>query len=83
MVVPIATSINVGAEISLSGDGEISAPKKLIKTNTIFLIIYSHHSSSPRQRLRRCRGRGVLRVPAAGAGGKVGGFRVNDCMYVI
>ena len=40
--------INVGAEISLSGDGEISAPKKkkLIKTNTIFLIIYNHHSSS-------------------------------------
>ena len=24
----IATSINVGAKISLSGDGEISAPKK-------------------------------------------------------
>ena len=36
-----------------------------------------------RQRLRRCRGRGALRVPAARVGGKVGGFPVNDCMYVI
>ena len=59
-----------------------SKKKKLIKTNTISLVIYRHHS--PRQRLRRCRGRGALRAPAARVGGKVGGgFPVNDCMYVI
>ena len=48
----------------------LGSKKKLIKTNTIFLIIYRHHSSSPRQRLRRCRGRGALQTPAARAGGK-------------
>ena len=60
MVVAIATSINVGAEISLSGDGEISAPKTDKKRIQYFW------SSPPTSALQ-------APAPAVRAGGKAGG----------
>ena len=61
-MVAIATSINVGAEISLSGDGEISAPTFITDKKRIQYF----WSSPPTSALQ-------APAPAARAGGKAGG----------
>ena len=70
-MVAIATSINVGAEISLSGDGEISAPKTDKKRIQYFWssigVIAPPAAASPPPPT------GALRAPAARAGGKAAG----------